>query len=132
MRVFDAFRAITRRQLRINYRSPALCFEPFSGSSTAAMTLPILPVLRAAGPELFLVPGLAGQANLQWTVVPGAYAYVVYRATAEEGPYTVMVAGLIPTNFSDTPPSFPAFYRVAALEPNFGLSSESNTVIVTT
>lgn len=131
MRGFDAFRAITRRQLRINYRSPALCFEDASGSSTAATTLEILPVNRMAGPTLFLTPGPAGQVNLQWTVVPGAYAYVVYRATAEEGPYAVMVAGLIPTNFSDTPPSFPAFYRIAGIEPNFGLTENSNIVTAT-
>lgn len=132
MRGVEAFKAITRRQLRIFYKSPALCFEPSSGSSTAAMTLEILPVARMAGPELFLVPGAAGQANLQWTAVPGAYAYVVYRAEAEEGPYTVMVAGLIPTNFSDTPGFFPAYYYVAGIEQNFGLTEPSNKITLTT
>ena len=125
MNEFDALRAITRRALRIDYISPMVCMNEViisaSGSSEIS-TLDIIPTLRAVGPaSIELTSPEAGQVLVSWTPVSGAYAYIVYRATDESGPFSVQVSGTLEFSFLDVPP-VPGtyFYKVTAIEPNFG------------
>jgi hypothetical protein len=98
---FDSLRGITRRALWIDYRSPLICVlaEEISGSGSADVsTLDIQPVTRTAGtcyPSRLARPSFANLAS-----IPDAYVYVVYRATAEAGPFS-HAAGVQP--FTWTP-----------------------------
>lgn len=70
--------------------------------------------------------------SLTWTEVPNAFAYVVYRATNVNGPFTRLIAGLVDRFYVDnTAVSGNFFYKVTGLEPDFGETLPSNTVSVT-
>lgn len=70
--------------------------------------------------------------SLAWTAVPGAFSYVVYRASSVEGPFTQLIAGLVDRFYVDTAPfSGNNFYKVTGLEENFGETLPSNIVAVT-
>lgn len=129
----DSFRAITRREIRVDYQSPLICIEreEASGSASSSSALTFLPVVQVPGP-LLSVSVEGADAALTWSVVGGAYAYVVYRATAEEGPYAILLAGTVETSFVDTPPGPGTYYyKVSAIEPNYGASELSNAVSAT-
>jgi hypothetical protein len=135
MNIFRSLNPITRRALRIDYRSPSICeeFPVVSGTGTGAVdTIDILPTLRLAGPELVVDTPDPGSANLAWTNVPTAYAYVVYRASAAEGPFTTIVSGILDRFFVDTPAvAGTYYYKVTAIEPDFGETEASNVVAAT-
>ena len=133
MNEFDALRAITRRAIPINYVSPLVCMNdvPFSASGTGDLSnLDILPTLQEAGPVASLTqPSAASENRIQWSAVPDAYAYVVYRATVEGGPYSILVSGTVANFYVDTPDSPGTYYyKVTGIEPNFGETSASNVV----
>ena len=133
MNILKSLTPITRRALRIHYRSPMICAltEESSGSGASTVdTTTVNPVLRAAGPALTLVLDGSG-VELSWTRVTRAYAYVVYRATAEAGPYSAIVTGTVSRTYVDNPGPGLFFYRVTAIEPNFGETTPSNTESVT-
>lgn len=129
---FESLKAITRRALRIEYRSPLVCELPsiVSASGTGEVsTLDILPTFRLPGPTLSLTKLSESEIRLDWNEVPNAYAYVVYRATNPEGPFLIVVSGLIVNFFVDAivdPGTY--FYRVTGIEPDFGETEASNIV----
>lgn len=134
MRRFDPLKPITRRALRLNYISPLVCrLAPSLGSGSGSggvssvSTLDILPVLQKVGPVLSLTQPTASQVRLAWTTA--GEAYVVYRAASEEGTFSVIASGVLSLFYVDTPSvSGIYFYRVVALEPDFGLTEPSNLV----
>lgn len=72
-----------------------------------------------------------GSVTLTWPEVAGAYSYVVYRATAEGGPFVSIAANVLVENFVDSglvPGTY--FYKVTAIEPNFGETTSSPVVAV--
>lgn len=133
MNTFSALNPISRRALKIPYESPLICqlAPPSSGSGAESTAiLDILPTFQAEGPTLSVeLDGV--DVDLSWTAVSGAYAYIVYRATNAEGPYSVVTAGLIARNLVDNPGSGTFFYKVTGVEPNFGETTASNVVSVT-
>lgn len=136
MNTFSALNPTSRRALRIPYESPFICrlFEPASGTGSSAVSvLEILPTERLAGPTLSVVLNEDGSVSLSWTNnVENADSYIVYRAENEAGPYSVQASGVIGLNFIDFP-VFPGtfYYKVTALEPNFGETFASNVVTIT-
>lgn len=135
MNTFAALNPISRRALKIPYDSPLICQQvsEASGSGGGAVSvLEILPTLQLAGPVLTVELLGDNLVQLSWdNSVPRAYAYVVYRATAEIGPYSAQASGILDRNFIDNPPSGNYFYKVTALEPDFGETAASNVVSVT-
>lgn len=134
MNTFAALQPISRRALKIPYESPLICqlaVITSASAATALAILDILPTTQLAGPvlEAEVLGDLSVQ--LDWSAVPGAYAYIVYRATNEAGPYAVQVAGLIANTFLDNPGSGTFFYKVTGIEPNYGETTASNIVSVT-
>ncbi len=131
----DALRAITRRALRIDYVSPLVCLNEViisaSGSGDIS-TLNILPTLQAAGPASLTALDLGGgQVQLNWSPVAGAFAYVVERADSEFGVYQIQISGTVSFSFVDSPGAGTWFYRVFAIEPNFGLTESSPLASIT-
>jgi len=134
MNTFAALQPVSRRALRIPYESPLICQLAVivsASAATAVSTLEILPITQEAGPTLEAVVLEDSSVQLDWSAVPGAYAYIVYRATVEEGPYAVQVSGLIANTFLDNPGPGTFFYKVTGIEPNFGETTASNIVSVT-
>lgn len=133
MNNFDSFRAITRRALWINYISPLVCMvpvTPVSGSgSENTSNLEIEPTVQSPGTVLAITQPDSASLRLAWELLPNAYAYVLYRATAEEGPFEILVAGVIENFWVDTP-AVPGsyFYKVTGIEPDFGETAASNIV----
>lgn len=130
----DSLRAITRRALRIEYRSPAICpvMAITSGSGSGFSCPAILDmqtVVQADGPTLTLQFFSDLEFLLTWTAVPNAYGYQVYRSLSPEGPFELLSAGLLDTSYVDEPPTLDIFYyKVTAIEPNWGETLPSKVV----
>lgn len=135
MNNFDAFRGISRRHFFDDYRSPLTCVEfPETSGSSSGETIDIdfTPVVQAGGPGPLTAVAAGLEVTLDWPRLEDAYAYVVYRATAAEGPYLALVTGLIPTSWVDiVAVSGTYYYKVTAIEPAFGETAPSNVVTVT-
>jgi len=127
--------AITRRALRIEYRSPLVCTlsaissSSGSGSGVAAL-LDILAVARRAGPtNLAGVVASATSLTLTWTEQTYIYSYVVYRATSALGPFVQVTANVIAETFTDTSiPPGTYYYKVTGIEPSAGETYASDIV----
>jgi len=134
MNTFDACRGITRRHFWDDYRSPLTCVDyPIFSASASGETTDILvdALYRAAGPVLE-GSELGGNVSLSWSLVPNAYAYIVYRADNAAGPFTALVSGVLDQVWVDTPATAGTFhYRVTAIEPDFGETEVSNVVSLT-
>ena len=132
MNEFDALRGITRRAIPINYTSPLICMNdvPFSASGTVDLSnLDILPTLQEAGPVLALTQPNAGENRLEWMLVTNAFSYVIYRATAEVGPYTLVTSGVVENFYVDTPEvAGTYYYKATGIEPTYGETTASNIV----
>jgi hypothetical protein len=88
-------------------------------------------IYRAAGPTLSASVA-DGKVTLTWTTVPGAYAYILYRADNPAGPFTALVSGILDAVWLDEPGVSANFsFRVTGIEPNFGETEVSNVVEVT-
>lgn len=137
MNSFDALNAITRRALRVNYYSPAVCLpdsETGSGSGGGSpSTLDFAAVYRNAGPAALTATLVEGPAAfLEWTAASGAYAYVVYTSTSPEGPWTVIASGVQGTTYQWDLSSVGAHYfKVTGIEPNYGETYASPVASVT-
>lgn len=134
MNNIDSIRAITRRHFWDDYRSPLTCVViPSSSGSGSGETIDIgiEPIYRAPGPDLSATANGAS-ITLSWSEVPKAYAYVVYRANVAGGPFSIIVSGIVARSFVDTPAiSGTYYYRVTAIEPDFGETEVSNTASAT-
>ena len=130
MRQFDAFNPVTRRALRINYKSPFICefaAEASGSGSGSAVTsiLDILPVSRLPGPAEINIDGDV----LSWSSQPYIYSYVVYYATSAEGPFTLLTSNLLATTFDVSEiPAGDYFFKVTGVEPTAGETLPSPTL----
>ena len=127
----EGLRAVTRRALRINYISPLLCQLPVpstSGSgSSSVSSLPIVASERLNGPTLS-AHASGSAVSLSWTSIPTAYAYVVYRSSNVNGPFSIRSAGIQSLVYSETVAAGTYFYKVTGIEPNAGETLPSNVV----
>lgn len=135
MNTFAALNPLSRRYFKVPYVSPLICQlrEEASGSAAGAVAvIDIEPTVRLAGPTLSFELQEDASVRLEWTNdVPNAYAYIVYRATSEGGPYSVVASGVVNRFFVDNPAPGTFFYKVTAIEPNYGETTASNVVTVT-
>ncbi len=134
MNRLDSLRPITRRALRINYRSPLICTPAISSGSgsSGTSTIEAQPAFRAAGTTAKACPTQDGDVVLEWFAIQNAFAYVVYRSDSPNGIFTVIGSGFQDTFFTDTariPGTY--YYKVTGIEPNFGETEPSNTVSAT-
>lgn len=135
MNEFESLRAITRRHFFDDYRSPLTCVavpEASGSGGISTIDIEIAPVLRGPAPGPLSVSVNGGEVSLSWPDQPGSFAYVVYRATSEAGPFSILVSGVIATSWVDIPAIPGTFwYRLTAIEPRFGETEVSNTVSAT-
>lgn len=120
-----SLRAHTRRELRINYRSPLVCQLTSSSSgsgSGSSATLDILPVVRRDGPASLTLEALgADSIQLTWTLRSYIYSYAVYRATNPDGPFALITANVINDQFTDSGVAAGTYYyKVTGVEPTAG------------
>jgi hypothetical protein len=125
MRPLKSLKAITRRELRINYFSPLVCqlLASSSGSGSGiAATLEILPTYRLAGPaELLLEKVSATSVKLTWTTQAYIFSYAVYRATSAVGPFVLVSENIMSNTFTNSGLSVGTyFYKVTGIEPSAG------------
>ncbi len=98
-----------------------------SGSSVTSM-LDFLPVFRAPGTTLEIQPFSAGKLRLSWAEIEDAFVYILYRATAAEGPFVAIATGVQALFYVDTPSPGTTYYRVSGIEPDHGETELSNAV----
>jgi hypothetical protein len=133
MQQYDSLRAITRRALRINYRSPLICQlgPEESGSSSGTDVSGFIPVNAPAGPTNLQssVSECPRVVTLTWDAVTGALGYNILRAEDPVGPfiYRQSVDGL--TFSEDVEDGVTFYYRVVAFG-DFGQSNPSETLAV--
>ena len=129
MREFASFVGVTRRALSINYVSPLICemITSSSGSGGAiSASLDVEQTNRLAGPETIFMDG----EFLSWSTRPYIDAFVVYYATAEGGPFTMLTANVVEQHFNVVAALPPGtyFFKVSGLEPDFGETFPSPTL----
>lgn len=130
MNTIESLRAITRRAISLQYFSPGVCqlpVPPGSGTgSSSPSELDFLPVTQKAGPsEIFLI--LEGSdLRISWAALSYAYSYVVYRSTTPAGPFVLAAANVLVDFYLDAGlASGDYYYKVTAIEPNFGETTAS-------
>jgi hypothetical protein len=133
MMQFDSLRGITRRELRINYRSPLICqpgpSESGSGSSTSIPAF--LPILTIDGPVglLALVSDCPRVVTLTWTPLAGAIGYNVFVSDSEDGPFVYVQSVDDPVFMEEVVADTIYFYQVSAFG-DFGVSNPSAVLSV--
>jgi len=132
MRQYDSFNPITRRGLRIHYISPFICqlgAEASGSGFGGSANLDIAPVNRLPGPASLSIEGSV----LAWTSQPYIFAYVIYYASAENGPFSILTSNVLATQFNiagDLPPGN-YFVKVTGIEPTAGETLPSPTIAIT-
>jgi hypothetical protein len=135
MNNLNALRPITRRAISLFYKSPGICEvrTPISGSSFSVDTnILIEPVERKAGPASLEASVDGDTVTLLWPSVSYVFAYVVYRATNPEGPFTMLTSNLGEISFVDAgllPGTY--YYKVTGIEPDFGETLPTPIINVT-
>jgi hypothetical protein len=129
VREFQSFVGITRRALSIFYASPLVCemFASSSGSGGAiSASLEVAQTNRRAGPETIFMDG----PFLSWSTRAYIDAFVVYYATADGGPFTMLTANVVDLHFNVVAALPPGtyFFKVSGLEPDFGETFPSPTI----
>jgi len=129
MREFASFVGITRRALSINYVSPLVCemIASSSGSGGAiSASLEVEQTNRLAGPETIFMDG----DFLSWSTRNYIDAFVIYYATAEIGPFTMLTANVVDLHFNVVAALPPGtyFFKISGLEPDFGETFPSPTI----
>lgn len=96
----------------------------------------MLPVTRRAGPSSILAVHqvFADNILISWPELDDVYTYIVYRATAPEGPWS-QISTSFHSPFTDNGSPFSPgsyYYKVTAIEPNAGetLSSPVSDAIL--
>jgi penicillin-binding protein/penicillin-binding protein 1A len=136
MQPIKSLRAITRRIIPLFYISPAECFiRAFSGSGSGAAAtavLDITPTEQKDGPAQLNAIAVGADVSLVWSFLPYAYSYVIYRATNPDGPFDLVAANVLLTDYVDVaPPTGTLYYKVTGIEPDFGETRPSPVVSVT-
>ena len=133
MNQFEAFRPITRRELRINYRSPLICQlgPDESGSGSGTGVIAFLPIIAPDGPTNLqaVVSDCPRVVTLTWAAVPGALGYNVLVADNPEGPFLYALSVESPEFSEAVVAGATYYYRVTAFG-EFGLSNHSETLAV--
>ncbi len=127
----DSLRPVTRRALRINYVSAGICMPPLppsSGSSSGSgVLLDFVTTTRLPGPALTVSDYTSTSLRLEWSAIPGAVFYQIFRSTSPTGPFVFLQGPVEPTFYIDTPPAPDTYYyQVTAIEPNAGETNPSN------
>jgi autotransporter-associated beta strand protein len=96
-------------------------------------SLRVVPATAPATPTNLMATAVSGnQINLSWSASSGAASYQVKRATVSGGPYTIIDAGVIATNYLDTGLSGNVtYYYVVSAVNNIGESGNSVEVSAT-
>jgi autotransporter-associated beta strand protein len=106
-----------------------------SGTSAISSQTSILPMPNTVSqaPTGLAIVNSAGQPYLTWNGVAGATNYIIQRATASGGPYTVLYSYGVLTNYADTTASASTtyYYEVAAANLS-GMSAVTSPVTITT
>jgi len=135
MNNLNALRPVTRRAIPLFYMSPAICELPipFTGSgASVAANLDIEPIARKSGPATLEAIVVGNEVSLNWSSLPYAFAWVVYRATNPAGPFTLLTANLLVTSYVDAGLAAGTYYyKTTAIEPDFGETFPSPLVEVT-
>ena len=134
MMQLDAARAITRRELRINYRSPLICQlgPEESGSASGGTDVSgFIPVVAPSGPVNLQasVSDCPRVVTLTWDAVTGALGYNVLRADDPVGPFIYRLSVDDPTFTEDVDAGMTFYYQVVAFG-EFGQSNPSETLAV--
>lgn len=130
MNAFESLRAITRRAISLQYFSPGVCQLPTpSGSGTgssSASELDFIPIHQKAGPPAIFLSLNGSDVRIEWELLSYAYSYVVYRSTSPTGPFVLAAANVLVDFYIDAGlASGDYYYKVTAIEPNFGETTAS-------
>lgn len=126
--------AITRRALRVNYISPAVCVNfsgvpPYGSGSGVPSTLNFDPIFRKAGPVTLTATKIGNTVLLNWSAQPYIFSYFVYMSTNPNGPFTILINGTHLLTFTTLPLSPGAYYfKVTGIEPDAGETLPSPTI----
>jgi len=133
MQQYDALRAITRRALRINYKSPLICQlgPEESGSGSGTDISGFLPVIAPAGPTNLQasMSDCPRTVTLTWDAVTGALGYNILRADDAVGPFVYRQSVDTLTFSEDVEDGVTFYYQVVAFG-EFGQSNPSETLAV--
>lgn len=125
-----SFRAITRRALSVNYASPSTCPVPSddaSGSGDGSESISgFESFMQTPGPVLTLEVQSGTNVRLDWSAIPQAGFYRVWRSTTAEGPFALVQDFIGDLFYTDVPGTGTFFYYVTAIEPNSGETAPSN------
>lgn len=130
MNTIESLRAITRRAIPFRYISPGVCHLPIppgsgSGSSTPS-ELDFLPVRQKAGPSEIFLTLEGSNVRISWALLSYAHSYVIYRSTSPAGPFLLAAANVLVDFYVDAGlASGDYYYKVTAIEPNFGETTAS-------
>lgn len=130
---FDALRGITRRELRINYRSPLICqLGPSESGSGSGITIEaFLPIVAPDGPANLegSVSDCPRVVTLTWDAVPDALGYNVLAADSPEGPFIYLQSVDDAIFMEEVFPDATYFYQVSAFG-DFGASNPSTVSVL--
>jgi hypothetical protein len=135
MNNLNALRPITRRAVSLFYKSPGICEvrTPVSASAVSVETnIELIPVTRKAGPASLEASVDGDTVTLTWPFVSYVFAYVVYRATSPDGPFSLRTSDLREISYVDAgllPGTY--YYKVTGIEPDFGETLPTPLVTVT-
>ena len=84
----------------------------------------------AGAPWLSGTPVSTSEIDLTWSPVPGATGYNVKRSSVSGGPYTIIAAGVVATNYSDTGLATDTtyYYVVSAINGTEGPDSSEESI----
>ena len=89
---------------------------------------PAAPVVTAVNlPPAFGAP--SGFTLIEWTPIPSATHYNIYRSTSSSGPFTLVLDFLPIPDFGEIIPNTPIYYMVRAVNSLGQESSNSNVVL---
>jgi hypothetical protein len=132
MNQFESFKPITRRELRINYRSPLICqLSPAESGSGSGNSIPaFIAIVAIDGPTGLsaAVSACPRVVTLTWDVIEDADGYNVYASEAAEGPFFYFTSVTNPT-YSLPAAAGTGYFQVSAFG-SFGLSNPSATLAV--
>lgn len=130
MNSIESLRSITRRAIPFRYVSPGVCHLPTpSGSGSGSSTpseLDFTPIYQKSGPSEIFLTLEGSDVRISWALLSYAHSYVVYRSTSPAGPFLLAAANVLVDFYVDAGlASGDYYYKVTAIEPNFGETTAS-------